>query len=285
MSGVGNDSLAGSSGHYLQREFHDLLSSDRGVLEFLSAGCLDGIWYWDLLQPEHEWMSRSFWETLGYDPLDKPHLSSAWQDIINPDDLQLALENAKRHFEDPAHPYDQIVRYRHTEGHTVWIRCRGLAVRDAQGQPRRMLGAHTDVTELKRAEEELRLRTQELDLILEHMPARIWLKDDANKIIRCNRAAAISMGFEDEEQLRGSDTYELFPAMAQKYHDDDLAVLDSGQARLNIEERYTPRDGASAWISTDKVPVETERGERRLLVMSTDVTERIAREQRLSQLN
>lgn len=136
------------------------------------------------------------------------------------------LENAKGHFDDPAHPYDQIVRHRHAKGHTVWIRCRGLAVRDGEGRPLRMLAAHPDVTQLKQAEEDIRARSRELDLILEHMPARIWLKDDANKIIRCNWAAANSMGFEDAESLRGSDTYELFPTMAKKYHDDDLAITD-----------------------------------------------------------
>ncbi|MEM9737158.1 MAG: HAMP domain-containing sensor histidine kinase, partial [Pseudomonadota bacterium] len=39
---------------------------------------------------------------------------------------------------------------------TVWVRCRGLAVRDGQGKPTRMFGAHTDITAQMRAEESLR---------------------------------------------------------------------------------------------------------------------------------
>ena len=44
----------------------------------------------------------------------------------------------------------------------MWVRCRGLAVRDEHGKPIRMLGAHTDVTALKTAEEDLRRQAEEL---------------------------------------------------------------------------------------------------------------------------
>ncbi|MEM0942528.1 MAG: PAS domain-containing sensor histidine kinase [Pseudomonadota bacterium] len=73
-----------------------------------------------------------------------------------PEDRDRALENFHRHCADAAHPYDQVVRYRHADGSTVWVRCRGLAVRDGQGKPTRMFGAHTDITAQMRAEESLR---------------------------------------------------------------------------------------------------------------------------------
>ena len=122
------------------------------MFEFIQSASLDGIWYWDIERPDQEWMSPRFWTVLGYDPATRPHLASAWQDIIHPDDLRVALGNFERHCADPNHPYDQLVRYFHADGSTVWIRCRGLAIRDASGRTIRMLGAHTDVTALKRAE-------------------------------------------------------------------------------------------------------------------------------------
>ena len=76
-----------------------------------------------------------------------------------------AIDNFKKHCEDPNHPYDQVVRYRHKDGSTVWVRCRGIAIRDDDGKPIRMLGAHTDITQLKRVEEELKNRTVELEKI------------------------------------------------------------------------------------------------------------------------
>ena len=148
--------LSGTRDHYLKAELYRLVREEPLVFDFLQAGSLDGIWYWDLEQPEHEWMSPRFWEVFGHDPEAHPHLASAWQDMIHPDDLQVALANFHKHCEDPRHPYDQLVRYRHQNGSTVWVRCRGLVIRDSQGKPIRMLGAHTDVTLLKETEAELR---------------------------------------------------------------------------------------------------------------------------------
>jgi len=141
-----------ASSHRLHEELLIKLKHDPRIFDFIEKSSLDGLWYWDLEHPEHEWMSESFWATLGYDPATKKHLASEWQDIINQDDLKVAIENFQRHCENPSHAYDQLVRYRHKDGHTVWIRCRGMAIRDEHGNPIRMLGAHTDVTALKQNE-------------------------------------------------------------------------------------------------------------------------------------
>ncbi len=149
--------------HYLKEELYGLVQGDPAIFEFLQNGSLDGIWYWDLENPEHEWMSPRFWEVFGYEPGEKPHLAEAWQDMIHPADLEVALDNFQRHCADPSHKYDQVVRYRHRDGSTVWVRCRGTVVRNDQGEPIRMLGAHTDLTALKQTEAALEQRTVELE--------------------------------------------------------------------------------------------------------------------------
>ena len=99
-------------------------------------------------------MSPEMWRLFGIDPETKSHAPAEWQDIIFAEDLAVALENFEKHCADPAHPYDQIVRYRHSDGSTVWVRCRGVAIRDEAGKPVRMLGAHNDLTAVKRLEEQ-----------------------------------------------------------------------------------------------------------------------------------
>lgn len=151
--------------HYLKRELYERIQSDPKFFDFLQAGSLDGIWYWDLDQPDHEWMSPEFWQQFGYEPSKRQHLASEWQDLIHPDDLEAAKHNFERHLEDPFHPYDQIVRYRHRLGHWVSVRCRGLAIRDTEGRPRRMLGVHTDVTSLVHAQEALQHQVKRLEAV------------------------------------------------------------------------------------------------------------------------
>jgi|GEM_PF-6496610 len=141
--------------NYLKKELYELIKNDESIFEFIQDNCLDGMWYWDLEKTENEWMNPKFWETLGYNHEDMPHSPSAWQNIINQDDLKIATENFNKHLEDESHPYDQIVRYKHRNGSTVWIRCFGKAVRDKNGKAIRMLGVHNDITELKSAIEKV----------------------------------------------------------------------------------------------------------------------------------
>jgi two-component system, sensor histidine kinase len=142
--------------NYLQKELYNLVQSDASVFEFLQAGSLDGIWYWDLEKQENEWISDRFWELLGHDPDAMPHRADAWQELNFSEDLDMAIKNFMAHCDDPDHPYDQMVRYRHKQGHTITVRCRGIAIRNADGKAVRMLGAHTDLTDLKRTESALR---------------------------------------------------------------------------------------------------------------------------------
>ncbi len=132
--------------HYLLDELQEKLRTDSSIWDFLRVSCLDGMWYWDLENPEHEWMSPEFWELFGCDPATKEHAPESWFDIIHPEDKVIAVKNFNKHLADPDFPYDQVVRYRHAEGHMIWVRCRGLAVRDEEGRGIRMLGAHTDLT-------------------------------------------------------------------------------------------------------------------------------------------
>ncbi|MBU1657824.1 PAS domain-containing protein [bacterium] len=141
--------------HFLEQELYKLIQTDISYFEFIQNGSLDGIWYWDLEKPENIWMSPRFWETLGYNPADMKHLTSEWQDIIFEDDLKIATENFHKHLENSNHPYDQIVRYQHKDGSTVWVRCRGIAIKDEVGNPIRMLGAHNDLTAVITLQQEL----------------------------------------------------------------------------------------------------------------------------------
>lgn len=139
--------------HYLKKELYERVASNPELFDFIQEVALDGLWYWDLEDPEHEWMNPKFWTTLGYNPEEMPHKASAWQEIIFKEDLAIASKNAEKHFYDKDHPYDQVVRYHHKTGRTVWIRCKGIAIRDENGKCIRMLGAHIDISAEKEKEE------------------------------------------------------------------------------------------------------------------------------------
>lgn len=73
--------------NYLKKELYQKFKQDSDIFEFLQEAALDGLWYWDLENPENEWLSPKFWHTLGYDSKEKTHSPSEWQELVNPKDL------------------------------------------------------------------------------------------------------------------------------------------------------------------------------------------------------
>ncbi|MEM7546402.1 MAG: HWE histidine kinase domain-containing protein [Pseudomonadota bacterium] len=249
--------------HYLKREF-DALMADPSSIRFLDEGALDGLWYWDLENPDHEWMSPGFWRTLGFNPDDREHLAAEWQDLIFPEDGQRALENFQRHCADPNHPYDQIVRYRTGYGGTVTIRCRGLAIR-RDGVPVRMLGAHTVIHDSRKAEMERRLS----DLI--------YLSGDAimawsltGGIKRWNRGAEIVYGHSKTAAM-GQDPNRLLAARYDDGWDKVLAVLeDWGEWSGDVHRK--DRDGKDVVTSSVLHRAEIHADDMLILQIDRNVT-------------
>lgn len=125
----------------------------------------------------------------------------------------------------------------------------------------------------------------EMRIVLDSMPCKVWYKDDKNIILKLNKTAAKSMGMEIKD-VEGQDTYDLFGDSAKAYHEDDLKVIHSGKPLLGHVEPYTPNEGDFGWVQTDKIPFDHPlTGEKRILVVSTDITELKEQEALLKSIN
>ncbi|MDY7075348.1 MAG: GAF domain-containing protein [Chloroflexota bacterium] len=140
-----------------------------------------------------------------------------------------------------------------------------------------------DITERQRTEKALREQREELQLILDTMPATIWFKDTENRFIRVNEAAAKSVGMSVED-IEGETAYRLFPKEADHYYKDDLEVIHSGEPKLGIVEPLRTASGEKRWVRTDKVPCHDEQGNvTGVIVFALDITERVQAEEDLLQ--
>jgi len=114
-------------------------------------------------------------------------------------------------------------------------------------------GILRDITLRKEAEAKLVKQQIEQQVLLDLIPAMVWYKDTQNRILRANRHAAESI-HKAVEDLEGKSTYDLFPEEAEKYYQDDLAVIASREPKLGIVELYEVAPGQKRWVQTDKVP-------------------------------
>jgi PAS domain S-box-containing protein len=137
--------------HYLEKELYDRITDGDQVFDFLQKSVLDGIWYLDLESPNNEYVSPEFFKVFGYDNSDFSENGKHWTSLIHPDELKKSEELMVAHFANPEIPFEQIVRYQHKNGSSVWIRCKGIAIRNEVGKPLRMLGVHAtlNVSSLK----------------------------------------------------------------------------------------------------------------------------------------
>ena len=222
--------------NYLKKELYDKIRKDDDLFDFIQEAALDGLWYWDLENPSEEWMNSRFWEVLGYDPEEMPHKSNAWQDIIFPEDLALAKKNLEKHVQNPIYPYNQVVRYTHKNGSTVWVRCKGQAQFNEQGKAVRMLGAHVELTELKEAEIALKVSNEKFRSYIDSAPEGIFVVNRNGEYVDANPAAAALTGYSRNELLQMITSQLIAPEDAGigKVHFRQMVESGAASAEFSI---------------------------------------------------
>ena len=253
--------------YYLKTELYEIIQKDSTIFDFLQENSLDGIWYWDLENPENEWLSPKFWKVLGYSFEEKKHLTSEWQELIFYEDLEKTIDNFNKHYKNPEHPYDQIVRYKHKKGHTLWIRCRGSIIRDNNGKPIRMIGIHNDVTKEKYNEKRLLEKANSLKAIFDSSLDGIMAFDSFyNKdgeiidfIFTMSNKEACKIVNLSEEQLIGQRLSKIQPGNfkqldslnGRSLFDNYKEVVLTGEAKSL--EFYFESDGIKEWFRNKTV--------------------------------
>ena len=91
-------------------------------------------------------------EALRAGNLDLAYTQKEFNNSIHPDDRERVQTALRKHLEDGA-PFSEEYRIFVGENSLLWISDRAVAMRDKEGKPVRMIGAISDITEQKRAEQ------------------------------------------------------------------------------------------------------------------------------------
>jgi PAS domain S-box-containing protein len=150
--------------------------------QFLSLAILgsnDGIWDWR--PSEHRlWLSPRWKEQLGYGEDELPDSLSTWSALVHREDRDRVAQRFSDFLEGRATSFEMVQRFRHKLGHDVHILTRGIKMKDEEGRVTRVVGVHTDVTELLSAQEELRHQAASLATLARDLEEQRRTADAAN---------------------------------------------------------------------------------------------------------
>jgi diguanylate cyclase (GGDEF)-like protein/PAS domain S-box-containing protein len=229
-------------------------SQERYALATRAAN--DGIWDWDL---DHDqiYLSHRWCAILGLDEPVDDGSPERWFDLVHVDDLSQLRSAIESHLEGRTAHLEIECRMRHADSSWLWVLCRGLAIRDAEGKPTRMAGSIADITQRRVAED--RLRHDALHDPLTGLPNRALLVDRLEQILkRSNREleAGCAVLFLDLDRFKLiNDSFshttgdQLLVAIAARLtevlrHSDTVARLGGDEFTLLLDSTTTPADAA-----------------------------------------
>lgn len=117
-------------------------------LEVVMRATNDGIWDRNL-QTNQVYFSPRWKSMLGYAEEEVADRFESWRALLHPDDADRAIKQIQAYLAGRSPGYELEHRLRHKDGSYRWILARGIALRDPDGRPYRLIGSHSDVTERK----------------------------------------------------------------------------------------------------------------------------------------
>jgi PAS domain S-box-containing protein len=217
-------------------------------------------------------VNAAYCQMLGY--TEGELLKRDFASLTHPDDLAFNLKLRDEMLDGQRKSFVLEKRYIKKGGEIVWTRHSVSAIRSAGGRIERFIVIAENITERKRAEETLQKQQAELQVLFDLMPAMLCFKDTKNNFLRVNQRLADAAGASIAE-IEGKPAAEIFPRDAAKYFADDLEVIQSRTAKLEIIEKFQSSDGKELWVHTDKVPVFDKDGNvNGIVVLIQDITER-----------
>lgn len=204
----------------------------------------DGIWEWSRDSSGYHFSDKC-WQQLGYEDPDSYFSSErnrleVWQSSVHPEDVEYFSSAREEHLKNNT-PYDIEFRIKHKEGYWVWIRARGQADFNAEGQAYRMSGTNMDITHIKEAEERVLLAKEEAEKanqakseFLSSMSHE--LRTPLNAILGYAQLFGMDTNLSASQQQSVREIRKAGSHLLQLISDVlDLSKVESGQMSISVE--------------------------------------------------
>ena len=203
----------------------------------------------------------------------------SYLEAVHPDDRQKILSATWR--QRRGEQTDEEYRVVRPDGSARWIHDRAFPIKDEGGRVGRIVGVAEDITERRRAEEEVRRSEQRYRLLFDSNPQPMWVFDlETLRFLEVNEAAVQHYGYSREEFLSMSikdiRPPEDIPALVQT-----LAAPVAGLEKVGAW-KHRKKDGSIIAVEITLHQL-TFAGRSAELALVNDITERKQLEEQLRQ--
>ena len=226
------------------------LRRERERLVDVLEGTRQGAWEWEIATGACRFNER--WaEIVGYSLAElEPTSLATWTELAHPDDLAESSRRLEAHFRGETPFYEMEARMRHKDGRWIWVHDRGRVVsRGPGGEPLKMAGTHTEITERKESEARLTESEANFRNFFESSRDSLVVLGLDERIRHANRAAVDLFGYTQGELL-GRDARDLADVEHRAAWEAEFrAFLATGDRSSDLPVRH--RDGHLVPVSTE----------------------------------
>lgn len=250
-----------------QRQAEEALRESEQRLALAIEGA--GLAWWDQNLKTGEVRRSPLWaEMLGYTPEEIEESFRSFKEMVHPDDLPTVVKMANDHEAGRIPEFRAEHRMRTRDGEWRWVLNWGKVIeRDEDGEPIRAAGVHLDVTDLKTAEEELRIKNEAIEMsITGH-----GITDTEGELLYVNDSLVRMWGYESKDEMIGRYLPEFWHG--DRVYETMKALMESGG--VIGEDTGRRKDGSTFPVDFTATLLKDEYGRPALMFGSfVDITER-----------
>ncbi len=217
--------------------------------------------YWIDRDGKLAWVNPAVEHISGYTPDECYAMREYPLALIHADDLERLNHYFERAIRGESGENIEF-RLLHKNGQVRWCSMSWQGVIDANGKPFGHRASVWDITEIKSRVTALSHTGQMLQLVLDHIPQRIFWKDREGKYLGANRAYTHALGLDEPEKILGLTAFDFHTReRAVISRTDDTTIMQSGLPRIDREDAIHLPDGGIRWEMRSKAPLINMNGD------------------------
>jgi PAS domain S-box-containing protein len=249
--------------------------------KFAIEGTGDGVWEYNF-ETKQIYYSPLYKSMLGYTGEEFANIPEEWTSRVHPDDLP-AIRNLDISYKSGSIVKHSIeYRLREKSGQYIWVLDRGMLLeRTPEGNPLKLIGTHTNITERKIAEERLTQSEHRFISFMANTPTMTWIIDEYGVFHYLN--TAYKRGFHLTDQAVGKSVHDIFPKdISDQFVRNNWKVFEMNVAIELTEDGIGP-DGEKQVYHIHKFPLEPQNGTRLMGGVALDITKNLQLERHLAE--